>query len=74
MATSTIEEYKWIIMDGTADPAWIGNNDISFLLKQTVKTLIPRHAFVCKHKCVGLLLNRYNRLALGTHFNPVTNN
>ena len=43
MATSTIEEYKWIIMDGTADPAWIGNNDISFLLKQTVKTLIPRH-------------------------------
>ena len=29
MATSTIEEYKWIIMDGTADPAWIGNNDIS---------------------------------------------
>ena len=24
MATSIVEEYKWIVMDGTADPAWIG--------------------------------------------------
>ena len=43
MATSTIEEYKWIIMDGTADPAWIGNNDTTFFFKQTVINLIPRH-------------------------------
>ena len=28
MATSTVDEYKWIVIDGPADPAWIGENRI----------------------------------------------